>query len=93
MFAEYPQGPNLGETPRHVAILGVISFFTAMSSAMVYGLLPVFLVCVLGASAAAHVLWSASSPEWEFGFSALIGMVAIVVLSIRPALPAAGHAA
>jgi MFS family permease len=38
--------------PRHVAILGVISLLTAMSSAMVYGLLPVFLVKVLGASAA-----------------------------------------
>lgn len=37
--------------PRHVVILGVISFLTAMSSAMVYGLLPVFLVKVLGASA------------------------------------------
>lgn len=38
--------------PRHVAILGVISLLTAMSSAMVYGLLPVFLVKVLGASTA-----------------------------------------
>lgn len=37
--------------PRHVVILGVISLLTAMSSAMVYGLLPVFLVKVLGASA------------------------------------------
>jgi hypothetical protein len=26
--------------PRHVAVLGVISLLTAMSSAMVYGLLP-----------------------------------------------------
>ena len=33
--------------PRHIAVLGIISFFTAMSSAMVYGLLPVFLVTVL----------------------------------------------
>ena len=39
---------NLKEgLPRHIAILGVISFLTAMSSAMVYGLLPVFLVRVL----------------------------------------------
>lgn len=38
--------------PRHVAVLGVISLLTAMSSAMVYGLLPVFLVKVLGASMA-----------------------------------------
>jgi MFS family permease len=33
--------------PRHIAILGIISFLTAMSSAMVYGLLPVFLVKIL----------------------------------------------
>jgi len=38
--------------PRHVAILGIISLLTAISSAMVYGLLPVFLVKVLGASMA-----------------------------------------
>jgi MFS family permease len=38
--------------PRHIAVLGVISFLTAMSSAMVYGLLPVFLVKVLGATMA-----------------------------------------
>jgi MFS family permease len=36
--------------PRHVAVLGVISLLTAMSSAMVYGLLPVFLVKSLGAT-------------------------------------------
>jgi MFS family permease len=36
--------------PRHVAILGVVSLLTAMSSAMIYGLLPVFMVKVLGAS-------------------------------------------
>ena len=35
------------QLPRHVAVLGVISFLTAMSSAMVQGLLPVFLVRVL----------------------------------------------
>lgn len=34
-----------------IAWLGVVSLLTAMSSAMVYGLLPVFLVKVLGASA------------------------------------------
>jgi MFS family permease len=38
--------------PRHVAVLGVISLLTAMSSAMVYGLLPVFLVKSLGATTA-----------------------------------------
>jgi hypothetical protein len=38
--------------PANVALLGVVSLLTAMSSAMVYGLLPLFLVKVLGASAA-----------------------------------------
>jgi MFS family permease len=38
--------------PRQVGILGVISLLTAMSSAMVYGLLPVFLVKSLGATMA-----------------------------------------
>jgi MFS family permease len=56
MFAEHPQAPDLGEKrrylPRHVTVLGVISFLTAMSSAMVYGLLPLFLVRVLGATTA-----------------------------------------
>ena len=36
-----------GRLPGHIVVLGVISFLTAMSSAMVYGLLPVFLVRVL----------------------------------------------
>jgi MFS family permease len=36
--------------PRHIVVLGVISFLTAMSSAMVYGLLPLFLVQVLHSS-------------------------------------------
>lgn len=56
MLADCAQASDGGETsrhlPRHVAILGVISFLTAMSSAMVYGLLPVFLVRVLGATTA-----------------------------------------
>jgi MFS family permease len=38
--------------PANVALLGLVSLLTAMSSAMVYGLLPIFLVKVLGASAA-----------------------------------------
>ena len=41
------------QLPRHVAVLGVISLLTAMSSAMVYGLLPVFMVKSLGATTAA----------------------------------------
>jgi MFS family permease len=40
------------QLPRHVIVLGIISFLTAMSSAMVYGLLPIFLVKVLQATAA-----------------------------------------
>lgn len=47
-----PDGTMLWGLPRHIAVLGVISFFTAMSSAMVYGLLPVFLVRVMGATVA-----------------------------------------
>jgi MFS family permease len=35
----------------NVAVLGVVSLLMGMSSAMIYGLLPVFLVAVLGASA------------------------------------------
>jgi MFS family permease len=54
MFADDPRVHDTGENPRHLprqlAILGAISFLTAMSSAMVYGLLPVFLVRVLGAT-------------------------------------------
>jgi MFS family permease len=44
------------------------------------------------ASVVAGLLWSLGSPAWAFGFSALIGTTAIVVLSIRPASRAAGHA-
>ena len=36
----------------NVAVLGVVSLLMGMSSAMIYGLLPVFLVTVLGAGAA-----------------------------------------
>jgi len=36
--------------PRHIVVLGLISLLNAMSSAMVYGLLPIFLVRVLGAT-------------------------------------------
>lgn len=54
MTAERPEpsGPDMQprQLPRDVAVLGVISLLTAMSSAMVYGLLPVFLVRVLGAT-------------------------------------------
>jgi MFS family permease len=38
--------------PRDIAVLGIISLLTATSSAMVYGLLPVFLVRVLGVTVA-----------------------------------------
>jgi MFS family permease len=54
MTAERPEplGPDTQprQLPRDVAVLGVISLLTAMSSAMVYGLLPIFLVQVLGAT-------------------------------------------
>jgi MFS family permease len=43
-----------GQPPRqlspNIKLLGLVSLFTATSSAMVYGLLPIFLVKVLGAS-------------------------------------------
>ena len=38
--------------PRHVVVLGIISLLTAASSAMIYGLLPVFLVRVMGVTMA-----------------------------------------
>jgi MFS family permease len=57
MIAERPEapdsdGPMPRRLPRHIVVLGIISLLTAMSSAMVYGLLPVFLVWVLGATVA-----------------------------------------
>ena len=45
MSPQQPLSPN-------VAALGCVSMLTAMSSAMIYGLLPVFLVRVLGVSMA-----------------------------------------
>ena len=36
------------DLPPHLTKLGIVSFLTAMSSAMVYGVLPIFLVRVLG---------------------------------------------
>ena len=44
-----PSRPKLG---RNVVALGLVSFFTDMSSEMIYPLLPVFLTVTLGASAA-----------------------------------------
>lgn len=57
MIFSSAKGPNCGEDavlrlPRHIVVLGIISFLTAMSSAMVYGLLPVFLVRVLNSTIA-----------------------------------------
>lgn len=43
---------GLGEIPRGVWALGFVSMFMDMSSEMIHGLLPVFLVTVLGASTA-----------------------------------------
>ena len=45
MSPQQPLSPN-------VAALGCVSMLTAMSAAMIYGLLPVFLVRVLGVSMA-----------------------------------------
>jgi MFS family permease len=47
-----PDSRALRRLPPNVALLGYVSMLTAMSSAMIYGLLPVFLVRVLGASMA-----------------------------------------
>ena len=57
MNAECPEGSDRDGSPprplpRQILVLGVISLLTAMSSAMVYGLLPVFLVRVLGVTMA-----------------------------------------
>ncbi len=57
MTAEHTEAPDLERStprrlPRHIVVLGIISLLTATSSAMVYGLLPVFLVRVLGATVA-----------------------------------------
>jgi MFS family permease len=57
MNAEWPEGSDRDGSPprplpRQILVLGVISLLTAMSSAMVYGLLPVFLVRVLGVTMA-----------------------------------------
>jgi MFS family permease len=45
-------GPVPQRLPRDIVVLGIISLLTATSSAMVYGLLPVFLMRVLGATVA-----------------------------------------
>ena len=44
--------PEPASVPRTVVVLGVVSLLMGMSSAMIYGVLPVFLVTVLGASMA-----------------------------------------
>lgn len=44
---------SLGRLPRSVWALGIVSLFMDLSSEMIHGLLPVFLVTSLGASAAA----------------------------------------
>ena len=48
-MADSPRRPRLG---RNVIALGVVSFFTDVSSEMIYPLLPVFLTATLGADAA-----------------------------------------
>ncbi|MDH5372394.1 MAG: MFS transporter [Acidimicrobiia bacterium] len=48
-----PTRSHLTGLPRTVVALGVVSFFTDLSSEMIYPLLPAFLVTVLGAGAVA----------------------------------------
>jgi MFS family permease len=43
--------PSAGKLGRNVYVLGAVSFFTDVSSEMIYPLLPVFLTTVLGANA------------------------------------------
>ena len=45
-----PATPALQHLSPNVPVLGIVSLLMGMSSAMIYGLLPVFLVTVLGAS-------------------------------------------
>jgi sugar phosphate permease len=45
-------GTPAGTLPRNVVVLGIVSLLMGMSSAMVYGVLPVFLVTVLGTGVA-----------------------------------------
>jgi MFS family permease len=46
------ESPELRHLSPNVAVLSLVSLFMGMSSAMIYGLLPVFLVTILGASMA-----------------------------------------
>ena len=48
---EQPAGTQRPVIPRDVWVLGVVSLLTDVSSEMIFGLLPVFLVSVLGATA------------------------------------------
>ena len=50
--AQQPVRMQRTALPRHVVVLGVISLLTAASTAMIYGLLPVFLVRVMGVTMA-----------------------------------------
>jgi hypothetical protein len=43
---------DVAHLSREVVVLGIVSLLMGMSSAMIYGLLPVFLVTVLAASTA-----------------------------------------
>ena len=50
--AQDPVKARQSALPRHVVVLGVISLLTAASTSMIYGLLPVFLVRVMGVTMA-----------------------------------------
>ena len=64
-----------------VVRLGVVSFLTAVSSAMVYGLLPIFLVRVLGVTAVSVGLGAAL---WGLQYAVTQGLLAAMVADYAP---------
>jgi hypothetical protein len=64
MTAERPEPlKQAASLPRQVTVLGLVRLLTAMSSAMIYGLLPVFLVRGLGATMTSVGLIEHGSPR------------------------------
>ncbi len=85
------QGGKSRRLPRHVAVLGVISFLTAMSSAMVYGLLPVFLVRVLGATIVS-IGFIEGAAEGIMSFARIVSGLASDLIGRRKPLVLLGYA-
>ena len=77
--------------PQHVAVLGYVSMLTAMSSSMIHGLLPVFLVQALGASMASIGLIEGIA-EAANSFIKLVSGAASDRLGRRKPLVLAGYA-